>query len=71
MLEEFSAVKVDEKAPEVAPGQGKPAATGASTQEPKLEDILSDDDFAKQLQAGMADLLGEMESSVSPGILSM
>lgn len=64
MLEEFSAVKVEPKAPAVP--QGKPAAVGPSVPEPKLEDILSDDEFAKQLQAGMADLLGEMGNSVSP-----
>ena len=29
------------------------------------EEGLSEDAFAKQLQAGMADLLGELESSVS------
>lgn len=28
------------------------------------EDALSDDEFAKQLQAGMAELMGELESSV-------
>ncbi|KAK0651576.1 Pex19 protein family-domain-containing protein [Cercophora newfieldiana] len=61
MLEEFSAAKIDSQAPAVP--QGKPAAAGPSAPEPKLEDILSDDEFAKQLQAGMADLLGEMESS--------
>ena len=65
MLEDFSAVKIDPKAPAVP--QVKPTAAGPSVPEPKLEDILSDDDFAKQLQAGMADLLGEMENSVSLG----
>lgn len=63
MLEEFSAVKVDPKAPAMPSLPGKPAVAGASTSETKLEDILSDDDFAKQLQAGMADLLGELENS--------
>jgi peroxin-19 len=64
MLYEFSAVKIDSKRPDVPPAAGRPAAASTSSQEPKLEDILSDDEFAKQLQAGMADLLGEMENSV-------
>jgi len=64
MLDEFSAVKIDSKRPDVPPAPGRPAAVNTSSQEPKLEDILSDDEFAKQLQAGMADLLGEMENSV-------
>ncbi|KAK4451861.1 Pex19 protein family-domain-containing protein [Podospora aff. communis PSN243] len=63
MLEEFSATKIEGKAPEIPPGKPAAAATDPSIPEPKLEDILSDDEFAKQLQAGMADLLGEMESS--------
>ncbi|KXX81942.1 Peroxisomal biogenesis factor 19 [Madurella mycetomatis] len=44
--------------PEAAPSAAKPPATSA-TEEP----VLSEDEFAKQLQAGMADLLGELESS--------
>jgi len=62
MLDEFSAVKVDDKKAAVASGPGRPAAATASD-EPK-EDELSEEDFAKQLQAGMADLLGEIENSV-------
>lgn len=34
-----------------------------AAKEPSFEDVLTDEDFAKQLQAGMADLLGEIESS--------
>lgn len=43
------------------------AATAASTtdKQPTGEDEFSDEEFAKQLQAGMADLLGELEKSVS------
>lgn len=66
MLEEFSSVKVDSKKPELVSGPGRPAPADPSD-EPKLDDLLSDDEFAKQLQAGMADLLGEVESSVSWG----
>ncbi|KAK3377930.1 Pex19 protein family-domain-containing protein [Podospora didyma] len=59
MLDEFSAVNIESKKPEVAPGSGRPvsAGIGASFE----EDAVSDDDFAKQLQAGMAGLLGEFE----------
>ena len=59
MLDEFSAVNIESKEPEVAPGPGRPVSTGigASVE----EDTVSDDDFAKQLQAGMAGLLGEFE----------
>lgn len=43
------------------------AATAASTsdKQPVAEDDFSEEEFAKQLQAGMADLLGELETSVS------
>lgn len=68
MLDEFSAVKIDPKKPEAepsaAPSAAKPPAASA-TEEP----ALSEDEFAQQLQAGMADLLGELESSVSGGSL--
>ena len=59
MLDDFSAVKIDAKKPEIPAGSPKPPAAGA-TEEP----ALSEDEFAKQLQAGMADLLGELENSV-------
>ncbi|RCI13366.1 hypothetical protein L249_1018 [Ophiocordyceps polyrhachis-furcata BCC 54312] len=55
MLGEFSTVKLDSS-----------KATAASTEAPspkKAEDELSEDEFAKQLQAGMADLLGGLENS--------
>ncbi|KAK1760611.1 Pex19 protein family-domain-containing protein [Echria macrotheca] len=68
MLQEFSAVKVDSKKPEPAPaataaGPGRPPASIPLADDPKLEQLLADDEFAKQLQAGMADLLGEVENS--------
>lgn len=72
MLEEFSTVKLDSaKSPEPAPVTATAPtetakATAAPTTEPQAnaEDAFSEDDFAKQLQAGMADLLGELEKSV-------
>ncbi|TEA20566.1 Peroxisomal biogenesis factor 19 [Colletotrichum sidae] len=71
MLEEFSAVNVDSKKPE-GPATAAPAATSSAkpaavaddeAEEKSLEDLLSSDDFAKQLQAGMADLIGELEKN--------
>lgn len=70
MLDDFAAVKVDSKKPEqpVAPatfGPARPATvTEDETDDKTLEDMLSSDDFAKQLQAGMADLIGEFEKNV-------
>ncbi|TPX12250.1 uncharacterized protein E0L32_007136 [Thyridium curvatum] len=79
MLDEFSTVKLAPKEPEPAPasGPGRPAAAAAvaaaapaapatdGPADPVLdpEAALSEEDFAQQLQAGMADLLGEMENS--------
>ncbi|OLN93105.1 Peroxisomal biogenesis factor 19 [Colletotrichum chlorophyti] len=69
MLDDFAAVNVDSKqtghaeAP-AATGPGRPHTVADSESEDKtLEDMLSSDDFAKQLQAGMADLLGELEKN--------
>ncbi|KAK2003307.1 Pex19 protein family [Colletotrichum falcatum] len=69
MLDDFAAVDVDAKKPEppaasFATASGKPAAvTEEGPDEKTLEDMLSSDDFAKQLQAGMADLIGELENN--------
>lgn len=68
MLDDFSAVKIESKQPEVsAAGPGRPSTTSAPATKEKAataeDDVLSDDDFAKQLQAGMAELMGEMENS--------
>lgn len=71
MLDDFKDVKIDPtKAPGSKPVQSTDsepphvpsAAQAASTT--GTEDVPSDDDFAKQLQAGMAELMGEIESSV-------
>lgn len=56
MLDEFSPTKPETKAPAAPSGPGRPQAEAA-------EEGISDDDFAKQLQAGMADLLGELETN--------
>lgn len=66
MLDEFNTVKPESKAP--APAS---ATTSSGPSKPPIADdpllgggdALSDDDFAKQLQAGMAELMGELETS--------
>ncbi|CAP73647.1 uncharacterized protein PODANS_2_10100 [Podospora anserina S mat+] len=62
MLEEFNAVKLGppSKPPAAAPSLGpeRPPSSGDGGDLP-----LDEDEFARQLQAGMADLLGEIESS--------
>lgn len=75
MLDDFSAVKIDPQKPQVpdAGGPGRPSASAQET-EAKAEaedDALLDDDFAKQLQAGMAELMGEMDDSVFELTLSV
>jgi len=57
MLDEFSPSKPETQAPPSGPGRPPTCSV-----EPAAEGI-SDDDFAQQLQAGMADLLGELETS--------
>lgn len=64
MLDEFSPTKADasEQAPK-ASGPGRPL--DAAVHEGNLSsDGVTDDEFAKQLQAGMADLLGELQTNV-------
>jgi len=74
VLDEFAATKLDSKAAPTSSGPGRPAATAAaatasssaaappsSSTAPGL--LPDDDDFARQLQAGMADLLGELEGN--------
>lgn len=58
MLDEFSPSK-PEPSPSKAPsGPGRPAPATDP-----LPEGLSDEDFAKQFQAGMAELMGELDSS--------
>lgn len=69
MLDDFAAVNVEPKKPEqkaapTAAGPARPAAVASEADDKTLEDMLSSDDFAKQLQAGMADLIGELEKNV-------
>lgn len=54
MLDEFAPSK-----PEVAPASSNPAAAPSGP----IADGITDDEFAKQLQAGMAELMGELETS--------
>ncbi len=63
MIDEFSAAKFDPNPAEAASSPKQPVTAARDGAVP--EDVLSDDEFAKQLQAGMADLLGEIESSVT------
>lgn len=80
MLDDFSAVKLDSEKQEAAatsPGR-PPVSSSAATAKagesatPKIdEEAFSDDDFAKQLQAGMAELMGEIENSVSFTLLTL
>lgn len=52
-------------APAPAPAPGAAAAV-APLETMLNEDAFSEDDFAKQLQAGMAELMGEIDGSVIP-----
>ncbi|RFU25328.1 hypothetical protein B7463_g11022, partial [Scytalidium lignicola] len=56
MLDEFSATKLDDEPPAPS-GPGRPDATDHDP----LATGLSDEEFAKQLQAGMAELMGDMD----------
>ncbi|KAH8902721.1 Pex19-domain-containing protein [Coniochaeta sp. PMI_546] len=66
MLEDFSALKTESKKPDIPSGPGRPTGAGGAAEkspgaeEPSLEDFMSDDDFAKQLQDGMAEMLGNI-----------
>ncbi|KAL8305195.1 hypothetical protein RB597_003911 [Gaeumannomyces tritici] len=63
MLEEFSAAKIDPKAKSPAAAPPGPSIPKPAPPAATVEDGFSEEEFAKQLQAGMADLLGEMETS--------
>lgn len=71
MLDDFSAVAVDPKKSTAPPpttkaeSEKEPTTAKGPEAPPNPEDALSEEEFAKQLQAGMADLLGELEKSVS------
>ena len=59
MLDEFSPAPSTAK-PALPTGPGRPSAPKSDI---PIEEGLSDDEFAKQLQSGMAELLGELETS--------
>ncbi|KAF5001700.1 hypothetical protein FGRMN_868 [Fusarium graminum] len=67
MLDEFSAVKLDQaKSSEAGAASSGPEVTkdsGPPGKQAEVEEAFSEEEFAKQLQAGMADLLGELEQS--------
>ncbi|TQV93988.1 hypothetical protein V2A60_003861 [Cordyceps javanica] len=77
MLDEFSTVKLDAKKPTESPAVPSPAPApapaavagapgaeaGAKAEGAVNPEDLTEEDFAKQLQAGMANLLGELEKS--------
>ncbi|KAM3441400.1 hypothetical protein MY4824_001524 [Beauveria thailandica] len=71
MLDDFSTVKIDSKKPLETPAAPAAAATaggpapgaGAKTEDPVNPKDITEEDFAKQLQAGMANLLSELEKS--------
>ena len=73
VLDEFAATKLDTPSAPASSGPGRPlpaTVATASSEPPPLPSLppgldasSEDDEFAKQLQAGMASLLGELESS--------
>ncbi|KAI9843886.1 MAG: Peroxisome chaperone and import receptor [Sclerophora amabilis] len=65
MLDEFSATKIDNEDAPSASGPGRPTGSEstATAAAPHLPASGEEDDFTKQLQTGMADLLGELDSS--------
>ncbi|KUJ12139.1 Pex19-domain-containing protein [Mollisia scopiformis] len=64
MLDEFSPSKPEPTPPKAASGAGAsgPGRPPAPTTD-LLPNDISDEDFAKQFQAGMAELMGEMDTS--------
>lgn len=60
MLDEFAAVDLQANKPS---GPARPDAAEADDAKGE-DDVLSEEEFAKQLQAGMADLLGDIDNSV-------
>jgi peroxin-19 len=61
VLDDFTATRIDTAPIPSASGPGRP--TEAISKAPELEAPIGDDEFAAELQKGMADLLGELESS--------
>ncbi|KAK4162607.1 Pex19 protein family-domain-containing protein [Cladorrhinum sp. PSN259] len=63
LLDDFSPANLEGKNPEVSAGPGIPPVAGPAKPPGGEDDVLDEEEFAKQLQAGMADLLGEIDSS--------
>ncbi|KAI1341357.1 Pex19 protein [Xylariaceae sp. FL0016] len=73
MLDEFSSTKIDDKRPTEASASGEtptPASDSAKATAPLDTEVplvgaedISEDEFQKQLQAGMAELMGDLEGS--------
>jgi peroxin-19 len=64
MLDEFSATKIDSKAPAPVSQAPSKLSTSGSERPPHLDQAtLPEDDFAHQLQSGMADMLKELEEN--------
>ncbi|KAI9172480.1 Peroxisomal biogenesis factor 19 [Paramyrothecium foliicola] len=76
MLDDFATVKLDaQKSPTPldaaqAKPTPKPEATRASAPAPDQDEPFSEEDFAKQLQEGMASLLGELGKSAYGRLLT-
>ncbi|TAQ91435.1 hypothetical protein B7494_g215 [Chlorociboria aeruginascens] len=60
MLDEFAPSATEPKQQTLPTGPGRPANAPA---EPLTSEGLTDEDFNKQLEAGMADLMGELETN--------
>jgi len=64
MLDEFSPSKTESKnAAPISSSPGRPPVATATDESSDIND-LSEEDFAKHLQAGMADLLGGIDTNV-------
>lgn len=62
MLDEFPTAKIDSEEGPLSSGPGRPEKVDLQKEGSAPDE---DDDFARQLQAGMKDLLGEIENTVS------
>jgi peroxin-19 len=79
MLEEFSTVKIDGSKPAAALEPEKPSTSKSTASKPAIPMIptlagdvpaidpndFSDEEFQRQLQAGMAELMGDLDTNVS------
>lgn len=63
MLDEFSAPKTETKEEAPAGSRAAKSETAKDDDLPPFPDDMNEEDFAKQLQAGMAELLGGLETN--------